>query len=157
MSEQTIEERLAADQIDPVSEADMIAVEAAVAATRAAIEEFRNDPRHARYIECKPNKDLLIGYLDEHNLGLSAETLHLAFSELGDKLRLYAESKIATPAPRVVETLFTGTHKDDGSTLAAQQAARKQQTAPQQTHRNAFIRAAQNQPPVRIKGGRFHL
>ncbi len=132
---------------------------------QAAVASFSTDPRHDRYQLCHDNKVAIENYLQEHTLDITAESLHLAYTDLAKegKLILFDESKIAEPAPtteakeKKLPPIGLATGADLGGGLADQQRARRQvEPGVQSSNRNAFINAAQNSPQ-KVTGGRFHL
>jgi hypothetical protein len=138
-------------------------VEARVKEMQAAVAAFTADPRHERYRLSAENKNAIEAYLEEHNLDLTEDSLHLAFTDLSKagKLSLYEPSKLPPPkentegekpAPILKET-------DLSVGLATQQQLRRGNvaTGPRSSHRDAFIRARQDAPSQKVSGGRFHL
>lgn len=61
----------------------------------AAVDEFLNDPRTARYRATDANREKLLGYLAEHDLPLSFGGLYVAFEQLsqGHELELNSEAE----------------------------------------------------------------
>jgi hypothetical protein len=57
-------------------------------------EAFLADNRHLRYEDTPANWDHLFGFLKEHELYFTRESVHLAYTTLGDTLELVP---IATP------------------------------------------------------------
>ena len=159
MSEQTKEQversELSPEQLAKVQE------------MRNAVSAFMADPRHERYRICPENKTAIEGYLEEHNLDLTEESLHLGFVDLAKqgKLALFDESKIAEPAAtsetkneKKLPPIGQATGADLGVGLADQQRARRQvESGPRSANRNAYIDAGQSAASPKVRGGRFHL
>lgn len=126
---------------------------------KAAVDAFLGDPRHERYKHGPENRKTIGDYLDEHNLEYTPDSLHDAFTELSKdgKLNLYAESKIPVETVEVQKPNTKENPVDLSFSLVDQQKARRQVLEGPRSTRDAFIDAGRNQPPERVKGGRFHL
>jgi hypothetical protein len=137
-------------------------IEAKVKEMQAEVAAFNADSRHERYIPSQGNRDALETYLREHDLDITKEALHLAFSDLSKagKLSLYEESKLVPPKETVEgkKQASAGRETDLSMDLAAQQQARRSNvaTGPRSSHRDAFIKAKQDAPGQKVSG-RFHL
>jgi hypothetical protein len=55
----------------------------------AEVNEFIIDRRHLAYIQNDRNQALLLNYLEENDLAVSAASLHAAYEALADELELY--------------------------------------------------------------------
>jgi len=139
-------------------------VQAKIKDIQTAVATFTADPQHDRYKLCAENRSAIDGYLQEHLLETTADSLHLAFTELSKagKLDLFEASKLQPPKEKVEERkpASTGKESDLSLSLAEQQKARKTTAVPGVTpsnNRAAFIRAAETAANQKIRGGRFHL
>ena len=68
----------------------------------AEVDAFIIDRRHLAYIECERNQSLLLKYLADNNLAVSAASLHAAYEALGDELELTPRAEpiyVEPPAP----------------------------------------------------------
>jgi len=66
----------------------------------AEVHEFIIDRRHLAYIQNERNQVLLLNYLAENDLAVSAASLHAAYEALADELELYprySQEPVATP------------------------------------------------------------
>jgi len=59
----------------------------------AEVHEFIIDRRHLAYIQNERNQVLLLNYLAENDLAVSAASLHAAYEALADELELYPKQE----------------------------------------------------------------
>jgi hypothetical protein len=154
-------------QVQPVELAPE-QIEAKVKEIQAEVAAFNADPGHERYIPSQGNRDALETYLREHDLDITREALHLAFSDLSKagKLSLYEESKLAPPerpkekAKDDAPPIGKATGDDLGVGLIGQQRARKTSALPgvqPSNNREAFARAREKAASQKVPGGRLHF